>query len=307
MTHTTIQELLLTPFNVHEILGFEILSSQKHFCQWEISEILFHVRGVDPCRGIPSPRFGAGIGNTMTGTQKVGARQHNTTFAGIWACCVRRPHTAARNCTRLPSASLYPSVTIIGFTPLSRKRRGWRPTIEAMCLWQTFVSSQCVRTNMIVANTPRVSPSLEPTTWTFPRSRSTIDDDRGPQVFKIVDFFSLPPFVSRSTTHFGQLISQIVQKRPKSGLRSEHSEVSISRHVVWTDSILIEANQRKKYKLASLLSDICRFAVSASQTLEFLEIKTVHARRFWNLEIALKPLSNFQFLHVCRNFSCITI
>jgi len=32
VTHTTFQELLLTPFNVHEILGFEILSSEKHFC-----------------------------------------------------------------------------------------------------------------------------------------------------------------------------------------------------------------------------------------------------------------------------------
>jgi len=32
MTHTTFQELLLTPFNVHEILGFENLSSEKHFC-----------------------------------------------------------------------------------------------------------------------------------------------------------------------------------------------------------------------------------------------------------------------------------
>jgi len=43
--------------------------------------------------------------------------------AGIWTGCVRRPHTATRNCTRLPSASQSPSVTIIGFTHLSRKRR----------------------------------------------------------------------------------------------------------------------------------------------------------------------------------------
>jgi len=48
VTHTTSQELLLTPFPVHEILGFEILSSEKHFCHWEISEILFRVRGLDP-------------------------------------------------------------------------------------------------------------------------------------------------------------------------------------------------------------------------------------------------------------------
>jgi hypothetical protein len=128
------------------------------------------------------------------------------------------------------------------------------PTVEAMCLWQTFISGQCVRNAKIVANIPLVSPSLEPTTLAFPRSRSMIDDDRGPQVFKSVNFFSLPPLVSRSSTHFSQLISQIVQKRPKSGLRAGHSEVFTSRHVVWTDSIPIEPNQRKKYKLASLLS-----------------------------------------------------
>ena len=33
VTHTTFQELVLTPFNLHEILGFEILSSEKHFYQ----------------------------------------------------------------------------------------------------------------------------------------------------------------------------------------------------------------------------------------------------------------------------------
>jgi len=32
VTHTTFQELLFTPFNVREVLGFEILSSEKHFC-----------------------------------------------------------------------------------------------------------------------------------------------------------------------------------------------------------------------------------------------------------------------------------
>ena len=127
------------------------------------------------------------------------------------------------------------------------------PNVEAMCLWQTFVSGQCVKNAMIVANIPRVSPSLEPTTLAFPRSRSTIDDDRGPQVFQNVNLFSLPPFVSRSLKHFSQLISQIVQKRPKSGLHAGHSEVATSRHVVWTDSVQIEQNQRKKYKLASLL------------------------------------------------------
>ena len=33
------------------------------------------------------------------------------------------------------------------------------PAVEAMCLWQTFVSGQCVRNAMIVAKIPRVSPS----------------------------------------------------------------------------------------------------------------------------------------------------
>jgi len=34
---------------MHEILKFEILSSEKHFCHWEIFEILLRVRGLDPC------------------------------------------------------------------------------------------------------------------------------------------------------------------------------------------------------------------------------------------------------------------
>jgi len=46
--NTTFQELLLTPFIVHEILGFEILSSEKHICHGEISEILSYGRGLDP-------------------------------------------------------------------------------------------------------------------------------------------------------------------------------------------------------------------------------------------------------------------
>jgi len=33
---------------VHEILGFEIFSSEEHFCHDEISEILFRARGLDP-------------------------------------------------------------------------------------------------------------------------------------------------------------------------------------------------------------------------------------------------------------------
>jgi len=56
VTRTTFQELLLTPFNVHEILGFQILSSEKHFCHWEISEILLRVRGLDPWSANPANR-----------------------------------------------------------------------------------------------------------------------------------------------------------------------------------------------------------------------------------------------------------
>jgi len=44
VTHTTFQELPLTPFTVHEFLEFEILSSEKHFCHEEISQILFRER-----------------------------------------------------------------------------------------------------------------------------------------------------------------------------------------------------------------------------------------------------------------------
>ena len=36
-----------TGVNLREILGFEILSSEKHFCRWEISEILLRVRDLD--------------------------------------------------------------------------------------------------------------------------------------------------------------------------------------------------------------------------------------------------------------------
>jgi len=39
VTHTTFQELLLTPITMHEILGFDIISSEKHFFHEEISEI----------------------------------------------------------------------------------------------------------------------------------------------------------------------------------------------------------------------------------------------------------------------------
>ena len=69
-----------------------------------------------------------------------------------------------------------------------------------------------------------------------------------------MNLFSLPSFVSRSSTHFSQLISQIGQNWAKSGLLEKHSEVSTDVRIDSTDSVLKELNQRKKYKLASLLS-----------------------------------------------------
>ena len=73
-------------------------------------------------------------------------------------------------------------------------------------------------------------------------------------------FLSLKPFDRRFSAQLSQLISQIIQKRPKSELRAGHSEVITGRHVVWTVFVLIEQNQRKKYKLASLLSGcVCMY------------------------------------------------
>ena len=43
--NSTFQELYLTPFIVHEILGFELLSWEKLFCHQDISEILCFVQG----------------------------------------------------------------------------------------------------------------------------------------------------------------------------------------------------------------------------------------------------------------------
>jgi len=40
-SHPTFQQLHLTPFSRQEILEFEILSSEKHFCHEKISQILF--------------------------------------------------------------------------------------------------------------------------------------------------------------------------------------------------------------------------------------------------------------------------
>jgi len=38
-THIVLHQILLSPFKVHQILGFEIVISNHHFCDWEISEL----------------------------------------------------------------------------------------------------------------------------------------------------------------------------------------------------------------------------------------------------------------------------
>jgi len=47
-------------------------------------------------------------------------------------------------------------------------------------------------------------------------------NNRGPQVFKNVNLFSLPSLVSRSSTQISQLISQIIQEKPCRTLKSSH-------------------------------------------------------------------------------------
>ena len=58
------------------------------------------------------------------------------------------------------------------------------------------------------------------------RSCDRRDDDRGPQVFKSVNFFSLPPLVSRSLTHISQLVSQIGPNWTKLEWREQHSDIT---------------------------------------------------------------------------------
>jgi len=111
----------------------------------------------------------------MAGTQKVGAHQHDTTCAGIWACCIRHPNTTARNCTdfRAPLyLPLWPVTQHSVCWPVSGKKFFlWlEPAVEAMCQWKTFVSSQCVRITVIVANILDLSPSPGPTTLFFLQS-----------------------------------------------------------------------------------------------------------------------------------------
>ena len=95
------------------------------------------------------------------------------------SCCVRRP----RGRTQLHAVAERLSISFGDnnwvFSPVSQTP--WlQPAIEAMCLWQKFVSSQCVRTAARAA--PGCSQctaclaSLEPTMLAFPRLRSTIDD-----------------------------------------------------------------------------------------------------------------------------------
>jgi len=52
LIHITFPKFLLTPFTVHEILEFEILSSGKHVYHEEISEILFRPEFVQRFRPV---------------------------------------------------------------------------------------------------------------------------------------------------------------------------------------------------------------------------------------------------------------
>ena len=124
---------------------------------------------------------------------------------------------------------------------------------------RTHGQSPCLRTSSRHWQTALwLGPAVSPVTLSLHLSIvGAFDDDVGPQVFlkfKHVDFFSLPSFVSRSSAHFSQLISQIGPNWAKSGWHEEHSEVHTDVRIDWADSVLIKLNQRKKYKLALLLS-----------------------------------------------------
>jgi len=94
---------------------------------------------------------------------------------------------------------------------------------------RTHGQSPCLRTSSRHWQTALwLGPAVSPVALSLHTIVGAFDDDLGPQVFlkfKHVDFFSLPSFVSRSSTHFSQLISQIGPHWPKSGWHEEHSEV----------------------------------------------------------------------------------
>ena len=126
---------------------------------------------------------------------------------------------------------------------------------------RTHGQSPCLRTSSRHWQTALwLGPAVSPVALSLHLSIvGAFDDDLGPQVFlkfKHVDFESLPSFVSRSSTHFSQLISQIGPNWAKSGWHEEHSEVLTDVRIDWADSVLIKLNQRKKYKSALLLSGL---------------------------------------------------
>ena len=111
---------------------------------------------------------------------------------------------------------------------------------------RTHGQSPCLRTSSRHWQTALwLGPAVSPVALSLHLSIvGAFDDDLGPQVFlkfkhvrsfvltlfifkapNYVDFFSLPSFVSRSSSHFSQLISQIGPHWPKSGWHEEHSEV----------------------------------------------------------------------------------
>jgi len=126
---------------------------------------------------------------------------------------------------------------------------------------RTHGQSTCLRTSSRHWQTALwLGPAVSPVALSLHLSIvGAVDDDLGPQVFlkfKHVDFLSLPSFVSRSSTHFSQLISQIGPNWAKSGWHEEHSEVLTEVRIDWADSVIIKLNQRKKFKLALLLGGL---------------------------------------------------
>ena len=110
---------------------------------------------------------------------------------------------------------------------------------------RTHGQSPCLRTSSRLWQTALwLGPAVSPVALSLHLSLvGAFNDDLGPQVFlnflkfKHVEIFDLPSFVCRSSTHFGQLISQIGQcgselisqigpHWPKSRWHEEHSEVS---------------------------------------------------------------------------------
>jgi len=97
--------------------------------------------------------------------------------------------------------------------------------------------------------------------------------------FELLDFCSLPSFVWRSSTHISQLISQIGPNWTKLGWREQLSDITHLWRMDWDDAVLIKLNQRKKYKMASLLSE---FQFKDSKVFQHGPFWSSWERTFWS-------------------------